>query len=42
VLGDHKRTGFHDEKVLVLDFLKESHVGINIRDERLEPDRDVE
>ena len=38
VLGDHKGTGFHDEKVLILDFLKESHVGINIRDEGFEPD----
>jgi hypothetical protein len=42
VLGDHKGTGLHDEEVLVLDFLKESHVGINVRDEGLEPDRDVE
>ena len=42
VLGDHKRTSFHDEEVLVLDFLKESHVGINVWDEWLESDRDVE
>jgi len=42
VLGDHERAGFHDEEVLVLDFLEESHVGINIWDKGLEPDRDVE
>lgn len=42
VLGDHERTGLHDEEVLALDFLEETHVGINIWHERLEPDRDVE
>jgi len=42
VLGDHKGTGLHDEKVLALYFLEEAHVGINIWNKRLEPDRDVE
>ena len=42
VLRDHERTGLHDEEVLALDFLEETHVGINIGHERLEPDRDVE
>lgn len=42
VLRDHERAVLHDEEVLALDFLEETHVGINIGHERLEPDRDVE
>ena len=42
VLGDHEGTGLHNEEVLALDFLEETHVGINIRHKGLEPDRDVE